>query len=60
MAERYQVLGQNLLASDVVRQLAWQPPQPLIEEAVRAELARLGARPWQIDLTSAALTDALR
>ena len=60
MAERYRVLGQNLLASDVVRQLAWQPPQPLTEEAVRAELARLGARPWQIDLTSAALTDALR
>jgi ribonuclease D len=60
LAERYRVLGQNLLASDVVRQLAWQPPEPLTEEAVRAELARLGARPWQTDLTSAALTDALR
>ena len=60
LAERYQVLGQNLLASDVVRQLAWQPPQPPTEEAVRAELARLGARPWQIDLTGAALVEALR
>ena len=60
LAERYRVLGQNLLASDVVRQLAWQPPQPPTEEAVRAELARLGARPWQIDLTSAALAEALR
>jgi len=59
LAERYRVLGQNLLASDVVRQLAWQPPQPPTEEAVRAELARLGARPWQIDLTSAALAEAL-
>lgn len=60
LAERYRVLAHNLLASDAVRQLAWQPPQPATEGAVRAALARLGARPWQIDLTSAALADALR
>jgi ribonuclease D len=60
LAEQHHVLAQNLLASDVVRALAWQPPRPLSEDAVRGELVRLGARPWQIDLTSAALADALR
>lgn len=59
LAEEHQVLAQNLLASEVVRRIAWRPPAPLSEQDVRAELARLGARPWQIDLTCAALTEAL-
>ena len=42
------MLAQNLLASDVVRRLAWEPPNPLDEVAVRERLAALGARPWQI------------
>ena len=56
---QHTVLAQNLLASDVIRRLAWQPPQPLDETAVRARLAEIGARPWQVDLTAAALTAAL-
>ncbi len=59
LAERNVVLSQNLLASDVVRRIAWEPPRPSHEEAVRAELARLGARPWQVELTAAALAAAL-
>jgi ribonuclease D len=59
LAERESVLTQNLLASDVVRALAWQPPQPPDEERIRARLTELGARPWQIDLTSAPLAEAL-
>jgi ribonuclease D len=59
IAEENVVLSQNLLASDVLRRLAWEPPRPLTEEAVRAELARLGARPWQVELTAGALTAAL-
>ena len=59
LADEHVVLSQNLLASDVLRRLAWEPPRPLSEETVRAELARLGARPWQIELTASALTEAL-
>jgi ribonuclease D len=59
LAEQHQVLAQNLLASDVVRALAWAPPSPRSEEAVRAQLSGLGARPWQVDLTGAALAQAL-
>ncbi len=59
LAEQNQVLGQNLLASDVIRRLAWTPPQPIDPDSVRARLAELGARPWQIGLTADALTKAL-
>jgi ribonuclease D len=59
LAEQHTVLAQNLLASDVIRRLAWQPPQPFDELAVRERLAQIGARPWQVDLTAAALTTAL-
>jgi ribonuclease D len=59
LAEANTVLAQNLLASDVVRRLAWEPPAPLDEAAVRARLAALDARPWQIDLTAPGLTTAL-
>lgn len=59
LAERHHVLAQNLLASDVVRTLAWAPPQPPSEAAIRARLTELGARAWQVDLTSAGLAKAL-
>lgn len=58
LAQAHTVLAQNLLASDVIRRLAWTPP-PAEEPAVRARLAELGARPWQVELTAAALSQAL-
>ena len=58
LAEQHTVLAQNLLASDVVRRLAWEPP-PLEEPSVQKRLTELGARPWQVELTAAALTAAL-
>jgi len=59
IAERHQVLAQNLLASDVVRRLAWSPPAAPTPEAVAARLAELAARPWQIELTAHPLAAAL-
>jgi ribonuclease D len=59
LADAHHVLAQNLLASDVVRRLCWEPPSPIIDDTVRARLAELGARPWQIELTGAALVPAL-
>jgi ribonuclease D len=59
LAEAHQVLAQNLLASDVVRRLCWQPPAQLDEEGLRVRLAELGARPWQIELTAGPLATTL-
>jgi ribonuclease D len=59
VAETHDVLAQNVLASDVVRRLAWEPPEPLTETAVRARLEALEARPWQVDLAAPGLTAAL-
>ena len=50
---------ENVISPDVVRRLAWAPPEPGDEAAVRGFLAHRGARPWQIQLTAAPLTAAL-
>jgi ribonuclease D len=59
LAEEHSVLAQNLLASDVVRRLAWQPPDPIDVDGVRTRLTQAGARQWQVDLTAAPLAAAL-
>jgi ribonuclease D len=59
LAEAHTVLAQNLLASDVVRRLCWEPPTPATEDTVRARLADLGARPWQVELAAAPIAAAL-
>lgn len=60
VAEAHTVLSQNLLASDVVRRLCWEPPQPATGDSVRARLHELGARPWQIELTADVLVEAVQ
>jgi ribonuclease D len=60
LADQHQVLAQNLLASDVLRRLCWEPPHPLDEDAVRARLTELGARPWQVELSASTLAAALQ
>ncbi|WP_440583526.1 hypothetical protein, partial [Xanthomonas citri] len=37
---------------------AWTPPEPLTVETVAAALADHEARPWQIDATARAITEA--
>lgn len=59
VADEHTVLAQNLLASEVLRRLCWEPPKPLSEQSIRERLAGLGARPWQIELCAAALAAAL-
>ena len=50
---------ENLISPDAVRRLCWSPPEPVEVEAVRAMLADLGVRTWQLDLTVDTLTEAL-
>ncbi|MCW2541691.1 MAG: putative ribonuclease match [Frankiales bacterium] len=58
-APRLAVVSQNLLAGDVIRRLAWRATSVLDEAQVRTELAKLGARAWQVDTLAADLTAAL-
>jgi ribonuclease D len=50
---------ENLLQPEAIRRLAWQPPAELTEQSVAEALVRVGARPWQVGVTAAALAEAL-
>lgn len=50
---------ENLLSPDLVRRLAWSPPEPLTVGSVSRALAGAGARPWQVQLTLGPLCAAL-
>lgn len=59
LSERIAVPVENIVVPDAVRRLAWEPPDPLDEESVRARLAARSARAWQLDLAAPLLTAAL-
>ncbi len=58
LAQRLDMPVENLLTPDTLRRIAWRPPQPISPESVEAGLRELGARPWQVKLTSAVITVA--
>lgn len=57
IAEELSMPTENLLKPDSLRRLAWTPPE-LTVDAVSAQLAELGARPWQIEHTAQKITGA--
>jgi ribonuclease D len=59
LADEHTVPAENLLPPDVVRRLAWQPPEPQDPQAVATDLAAHGARPWQVGLTALPISKAL-
>lgn len=59
IAERHELPMENLITPDHLRRLAWRPPAPVTEESIDEALSSLGARPWQRELTVAAITKAL-
>jgi len=59
LADEHGLPTENLLPPDAVRRLAWQPPDPVSPAAVGMNLASHGARPWQVDITEAAISGAL-
>jgi ribonuclease D len=59
LADEHTVPAENLLQPDVVRRLAWQPPDPAGPDDVAADLAAHGARPWQVALTARPISRAL-
>lgn len=56
LSDRVSVPVENLLTPDSVRRLMWQPP-PSAE--IPAALSDLGARQWQVDLTTPLLRAAI-
>ncbi|MCW2780936.1 MAG: 3-5 exonuclease [Marmoricola sp.] len=53
---------ENILTPDFLRRVLWTPPQtegPGVEEAVAAELSRLGARAWQVGLAAPLIAEAI-
>lgn len=53
--ERASALGmpvENLLTPDLLRRVAWAPPEPLTTAGIADALAELGARPWQVAQTA--------
>lgn len=51
-AGRLGMPSENLLTPDHLRRVAWRPPQPPTPEAIALRLKELGAREWQIAVTS--------
>ena len=50
---------ENLLTPDYLRRVLWEPPEDGGADAVAATLIRLGARPWQVQLTAPILSEAV-
>lgn len=59
IAEDRKLPVENLLLPDLVRRTCWRPPADLSEDSVADALRAGGARPWQVELTAAALSKAL-
>lgn len=58
IAEGFDMPVENLLTPSILRAIAWEPPGAADEPAIATELGRLGARPWQIEATAAAIAAA--
>jgi ribonuclease D len=59
LADEHRLPAENLLAPDIVRRLAWNPPENPTPPIVAAVLRSSAARPWQIELTATPLAKAL-
>lgn len=59
LVQTHAVPAENLLSPDLVRRLAWDPPEPITEETVAMRLDAGRARPWQTALTAKSLATAM-
>ncbi|MGA5066480.1 HRDC domain-containing protein [Streptomyces exfoliatus] len=59
LAEELNLPQENLITPDTVRRVCWEPPAPADTAGVAAALAGHGARPWQVELVTPLLVEAL-
>ena len=57
-AEELRMPTENLLTPELLRRIAWTPPEPVTEASIGDALASLGARSWQIAQTAQLIADA--
>jgi ribonuclease D len=57
-AEELHMPTENLLTPELLRRVAWTPPEPLTAASVGDALEALGARAWQIAQTAQVIADA--
>ena len=57
-AEALHMPTENLLTPEILRRLAWAPPQPITPVTISVALAEAGVRGWQILETSQLIADA--
>jgi ribonuclease D len=60
LGKRHAVPVENLLAPDLLRRLAWEPPAERSAHRLAAILTAAGARPWQVELAAQPLAEALQ
>lgn len=58
VSEKQLVPLENLLTPEILRQLSFTPPTELSSESISEKLHELGARSWQTQQTSVAITEA--
>ncbi len=58
VSELLSIPVENVLTPDLLRRVAWLPPEELTPTAIGEALEGLGARQWQIGATSQAIADA--
>lgn len=49
---------ENMLTPELLRRVAWSPPQPLTLESLRTGLLGMGARVWQVDAIAQVILEA--
>jgi len=59
LANEQSIPLENLLLPETLRELCWRPPEPITPDSIERRLRDLGARPWQVQATSAIITVAL-
>ena len=58
VSETMEIPMENLLTPELLRRVAWHPPEPADAAGVADALRALGARPWQLDATAQVIADA--
>ena len=58
VGERVSIPVENLLTPELLRRVAWAPPEPIDPTTIASTLTELGARPWQVDATAQVIAEA--
>ncbi|MCG8655505.1 ribonuclease D [Yimella sp. NH-Cas1] len=58
-AEEHNLPVENILTPDHLRRVLWDPANHLDAQTISAELTQLGARPWQIEVVTPMIVDAV-